>query len=400
MNPWRLAAAEWRTQHGTFWGVALLLALALAFALSVNLVERGLRQASSQTATRFDLLVGVAGSPTQLVLSALYLQPQALALLPPPVWDALQADPGVAQLIPLANGDAVGPYPVIGTSAALVSGGRYFQLAQGRRFAADDEAVIGASVELALDDTIQLSHGAPQQHAVPDALNDDVHAHPVRVVGRLAPTGSPWDRAVLVPVGLLWSLHAHPPAFAPEWLPQPPLRQVPILLVQPRSVADAYRLRQQWRRGGLMAVFPAEVLAELFGTLGDARQVLALVAAGTQLLVLGAGLLTVTVLLATRRHAYAALRALGAPRAYLFALGWLLAMGVGLRACLVAVPLAAAMGWAAQALLRAATGLSVSLTPQWSDLALPGSLLLACAIGATLLAARACTRPVLDDLRG
>jgi putative ABC transport system permease protein len=149
-----------------------------------------------------------------------------------------------------------------------------------------------------------------------------------------------------------------------------------------------------------MAVFPAEVLAELFGTLGDARQVLALVAAGTQVLVLGAGLLTVTVLLATRRHAYAALRALGAPRAYLFALGWLLAMGVGLRACLVAVPLAAGMGWAAQALLRAATGLSVSLTPQWADLALPGSLLLACAIGATLLAARACTRPVLDDLRG
>jgi putative ABC transport system permease protein len=148
-----------------------------------------------------------------------------------------------------------------------------------------------------------------------------------------------------------------------------------------------------------MAVFPAEVLAELFGTLGDARQLVAGLAAGTQLLVLGAGLLTVMVLLATRRQAYAALRALGAPRLYLFGLSWLLAMGVGLRACALAVPLAWGLSVAARGLLRQSTGLALPVAPQWADLALPAGLLLACGLGAALLAGRACSRPVLADLR-
>jgi putative ABC transport system permease protein len=191
-------------------------------------------------------------------------------------------------------------------------------------------------------------------------------------------------------VALLWSLHGQGQAELTE--------QVPLWLVQPRSVADAYRLRQTWRRDGVMAVFPAEVLAELLGQLGDARQVLGWVAAGTQGLVLCAGLLTVAVLLATRRQAHAVLRALGAPRAYLLAMNWLLAMGVGWRACVLALPMALAMAWAAAGAVQRSTGLLVHITPQWADLALPATLLAASALGATVLAWQACSRPVMGEL--
>jgi len=404
MNPWTLASAEWRSQRGAFWGVALLLATALAFALSVGWVERGLREAGARSAQRFDLLVGVAGSPTQLVLSSVYLQPQALPLLPPPVWDELARDPGVAQLIPLAGGDAVGPWPVVGTSAAIFTGPRGFALAEGQAFRAPGEAVVGAEVTLALGAEVKLAHGAPQTGGDDTADPAETHAAPLRVVGRLQATGGPWDRAVLLPIEQLWAAHAmghdvshgaaRPDTSAPHLA-----QQVPVLAVQPRSVADAYRLRQRWRSGGLMAVFPAEVLAELADTLGDARRLVEALSAGTQALVFGAGLLTVAVLLATRRQAYAALRALGAPRRYLFALGWLLGMGVALRACALALPLAWAMSQLAQQAVHRATGLSLALRPVWADLQLPAGLLLACALGASLLAWRACTRSVIDDLR-
>ncbi len=397
MNPWQLVWAEWRVQRSAFRGVVLLLALALAFSISVGWIERGLRQAGADAAGRFDLLVGVAGSPTQLVLSAVYLQPQALPLLPPPVWDALRDDPGVAQVIPLASGDAVGPYPVVGSSAALVGGGRYFQLAEGRAYAAPDEAVIGADVDLGLGGEIHLAHGAPRPGArlddEADGHDEDHHAQPLRIVGRLQATGTPWDRAVLMPIEGLWQIHAHG-ASGPA-----PVGQTPVLVVQPRTVADAYRLRAQWRRGGLMAVFPAEVLAELYGTLGDARRIVSGLAAGTQALVLGAGLLTVAVMLSTRRQAHAALRALGAPRRYLAALAWLLSMRVALEACLWAAPLAALMSLAARHAVQAGTGLRLVIQPQWGDLLGAVGLVVACSIGAAGLAWRACRRPVLEDLR-
>ena len=391
MNPWLLASAEWRTQRLAFWGVSLLLAFALAFSLGVNWLERGLRAAGARTAGRFDLIVGVAGSPTQLVLSALYLQAHALPLLPRETRSRLEADPGVAQVIPLVGGDAVGHYPVVGTSAALIQGGRFFSIAEGRAFSVRTEAVVGADVQLSLGTVFNASHGAP--HEPGGVLEEDEHLSPVTVVGRLARSDSPWDRAILLPVEQMWALHGqmadHPGQEG----------QVTMLVVQPRSVADAYRLRQQWRQGGTMGVFPAEVLAELFDTLGDARRLIAALSWGTQALVLGAGLLTVAVLLSTRRQSYASLRAIGAPRSYLFCLSWLLAMGVGFRACLLALPMAWGMFRASGALLEARVGFPLEVAPQAVDLLLPAGLLLAAGLGATVLAWRASVRSVLDDLR-
>lgn len=391
MSPWSLASAEWRTQRLAFWGVSLLLAFALAFSLGLNWIERGLREAGARTAGRFDLIVGVAGSPTQLVLSALYLQPHALPLLPRDARSRLEADPGVAQVIPLVGGDAVGHYPVVGTSAALIQGGRFFSVAQGRAFSARQEAVVGTDVGLALGAVFNASHGAPHERG--SAFDEDEHLSPVTVVGRLARSDSPWDKAILLPVEQMWAVHGHDADHSGQQ------GQVTMLVVQPRSVADAYRLRQQWRQGGTMGVFPAEVLAELFDMLGDARRLLAALAWGSQALVLGAGLLTVAVLLSTRRQSYAALRAIGAPRAYIFGLSWLLAIGVGWRACLLALPLAWGISRASGALLQSSIGLPLSPVPQAIDLLLPAGLLLAAGIGATALSWRASVRPVLEELR-
>jgi putative ABC transport system permease protein len=98
---------------------------------------------------------------------------------------------------------------------------------------------------------------------------------------------------------------------------------LPAILVKPKTIADAYKLRQQYRSGSTLAVFPAEVLTRLYATLGDAKRVLFAVAAGSQALV-AASLLLVTVMhVGQRRRQIGALRAFGAPRRALFSIVWL-----------------------------------------------------------------------------
>ncbi|MGO8499518.1 ABC transporter permease, partial [Rhizobium ruizarguesonis] len=70
---------------------------------------------------------------------------------------------------------------------------------------------------------------------------------------------------------------------------------LPAILVQPKKIADAYKLRQDYRSGNTVAVFPGEVLTNLYATLVDAKQILVAVAAGAQALV-AASLVRVTVI--------------------------------------------------------------------------------------------------------
>ena len=95
MNPFPFVIAEWRHARGVLVAMALLIAIASAISLGVTSIERALRTASANAAGRFDLIVGAAGSETQLVLTTIYLQPAALKLMPASLLVQLRADPGV-----------------------------------------------------------------------------------------------------------------------------------------------------------------------------------------------------------------------------------------------------------------------------------------------------------------
>ena len=321
-----------RTRSGVVAAVALI-AIALSLGIAVSAQERALRRGSAAAADAFDLLVGAPGSETQLVLTAVYLQPAALPLVDGAVLRRLAADPGVADASPIAFGDFYRGHPVVGTTAAFLSRRGRVRPAEGRMFARLDEVVVGSDVELPIGHRFHPSHG--EAHAVED-LDEEAPEHAdltYSVVGRLPPLGTPWDRAILAPVEAVWWLHALPTGHRDDRPPQPPpaapdfsgvrlgapwdaepLGRVPAVVVTPASVGDAYRLRGAYRGAGTMAVFPAEVLVELYARLGDARDLLAAIALATQVLVVGAVLLAV---FASLRSAAASLRYCGrwAPRA-------------------------------------------------------------------------------------
>jgi len=129
-------------------------------------------------------------------------------------WDTyrdLAARPGIAWTIPLSLGDSHRGFRVLGTTQEYFehlrfAGGRRLELAFGRRFEAPGETVLGASVaavlgyELGRD--IIVAHGSGE---VAFSLHRD---QPFRVVGILAPTGTPADRTIHVTLEGLDALHA------------------------------------------------------------------------------------------------------------------------------------------------------------------------------------------------
>jgi putative ABC transport system permease protein len=257
-------------------------------------------------------------------------------------------DSGARFVSPLAFGDNVKGAAVVGVTGALVqhlSDG----LAEGRAFASRSEAVVGAASPLRVGDTFRPSHGAhgAGRHAGGDAADGDEHApgHDVvlTVVGRMKPTGSPWDRAIALPVERVWEMHGlptgHPPGSDRIGPPFDPASTpgVPAAVVHPDKVATAYRLRQAYTTNESMAFFPAEALVQLYSVVGDVRQLMSVLAVVTQALVLLAIVAAVFILVRLLMPQYVTLRAMGAPRRYVFAAAW------GFTAILVTAGIAAGL---------------------------------------------------------
>jgi putative ABC transport system permease protein len=345
----RFVAADLRRHWIGVLAIALIIALATALGIAVTLQERALRLGSARAAEAFDLVVGAAGSETQLILSSVFLQAAPLPLMPGTVLASLIADPRVDWAAPVGFGDFAGNAPIVGTTQPLVDG--LGGLAEGRSFERLGEAVAGSAAPFALGAEFTPLHGRVEEGG---------HAHgdvAYTVVGRMAPTGTPWDKAVLVPIEAVWAVHGHGEARArgplaalhedhdrdadlarpidPVALSRPNAPSLPAILVKPKTIADAYKLRTDYRAETTLAVFPAEVLTKLYGTLGDARFILSAVAAGAQGLVAAAILLVVTIHVLQRRRQIGALRAFGAPRGVVFAIVWLesfVIVGIGVIA--------------------------------------------------------------------
>jgi putative ABC transport system permease protein len=353
VNPFVLVAAHLRRSWLGAAALVLVVAVAVAIGVAVLAQERALRQGSARAADPFDIVIGAPGSPTQLVLTTVYLQEAALPLLPPATLTDLDRHKGIAWMAPLAFGDSWRGHPVVGTTAALVTLGGARALTEGRVFQAEGEAVAGADVPLAIGATLSPSHG----HSSGERAGQVHEGHAIAIVGRLPRTGTPFDRAILVPIEKVWEIHGlptgHPegdPRIGPPW--SEATGATPAIVIKAASVADAYRLRGQNRTPERMAVFPAEVLVALYATLGDVRDVMAALTLATQALVLVAVLVAVMAVVAARRREIAVLRALGAPRSFVFASLW-----CGLGVLLAAGGLLGlALGYAATALLSAWLG--------------------------------------------
>ncbi len=245
LAPYDLALALLRRFVGINLVFVALIALSVALGAGLSTQERRLRQASARASEKFDLVVAATGSETTTMLAAVYLQPSDMALLDGAAYDAIARIEGVALAAPIAFGDSHDGAPVLGKAAEFLPrlGGT---LAEGCTFATANEAVVGAFEGLEPGQTLTPAHG---MDPVPDDAGREEHhdGYSYTVVGRMAPTGSPWDRAILVPVEGVWAVHGlsngHAPAanhigppFDPAHMPG-----TPATLIKATEVCAACR---------------------------------------------------------------------------------------------------------------------------------------------------------------
>jgi putative ABC transport system permease protein len=367
-RPFGLIRDMGRRYLGTNLVFILLIASSVGLGTGLLATERGLRRGTARAADKFDLIVAAPGSEMTMLLAAVYLQPSDVPLLTGAQYQSVAEHETVTLAAPIAFGDSVAGAPVVGTIADFVSH-LSPELAEGRLFAAHGEAVVGALSPLRLGEEMEPAHGAG-----PGA---EEHAHEgehYRVVGRMRPSGSPWDRAILVPVETVWETHGlangHAPArgeqvgppFDPAYFPG-----TPAILVRGAKLVDAYNLKADFTRPDMMAFFPGAVLAGLQARLGDVRTALSLMASVTQVLVTLAVLAALMILARLFARSLALLRALGAPGRFIFAVVWGYSAGLICAGALLGLGLGLAVASGIGRMIGARTDIAITVTPGWPE---------------------------------
>ncbi|MEM6825251.1 MAG: ABC transporter permease [Pseudomonadota bacterium] len=322
--PWGLVGAIlWRFRWANTIFV-LLISVSVGTGIGILAQERGLRQGSAQAADKFDVLITAPGSELTMMLAAVYLQPSDIPLLDGYVFNEVATHESVDIAAPLAFGDSWEGAPIVGTTADFV---RHLTDDQvlGRMWTNASEAIVGAAVSLEIGDSFTPSHG----HG--DAADPQAHAgEEVLVVGRMARTGTPWDRALLVPVEQVWRVHGLADGHAPENAGQigPPFDAdyfpgTPAIIVRAEALWASYAIRSEFTRDAeTMAFFPGTVLSNLYRVLGDVRRAMSLLSLVTQMLVAVSVLLGLFLLMRVFQRQVALLRVLGAPTRFVFSVMW------------------------------------------------------------------------------
>lgn len=346
MNPWPIIAASLLRYRYTVLAFIILIIAGTALSVAIISQERALRSGSARAAEKFDVVVAPVGSTTDALLTSVYLQPGSSRLLTPEMTARVLNDERAAFASPMAFGDSFRGYPIVGVTDDLVLLLSDGTLPEGEVFAEGHQAVIGAAVDLDIGSTFTPSHGT---HQGADLDHAEGHDEVITITGRMASTGSPWDRAIVVPVELVWAVHGllgeeehaeeaaaddavgeeqgHDHAGHDEVLAigGPYLAGtpgIPAAVIKAETVADAYRLRSEYNTDQSMAFFPAEVLIQLYQTLGDVRELMTLMSLVTQALVMLAIVASVLILFRLLMPQFTTLRAIGAPRLYIFLIAW------------------------------------------------------------------------------
>jgi putative ABC transport system permease protein len=320
-----------------------LLALGVGMIVLLLLFSAQLEDRLTRDARGIDLVIGSKGSPLQLILSSIYHVDFPTGNIPLAEAERWAEHPLVAEAIPLALGDSLAGFRIIGTEHTYA--GHYSgELAGGRLWEAPFEATLGALVAsrtgLGVGDHFVGSHGL--------APGGPEHGeHPYTVVGVLKPTASVLDRVVLTPIESVWLVHGMEPnehhdeaaqdehttehdEHAGAQNDEPALGavggeaerplEITSLLVRYKSPIAAVQLsRLVNQESGLQAAAPAFEIARLLSLVGIGVDALR----GIGLLLIGTAGLTVFIALSNamqeRRYDLAVMRTLGASRRQLFA---------------------------------------------------------------------------------
>ncbi|MBE5791378.1 MAG: ABC transporter permease [Clostridia bacterium] len=185
----------------------LLVILSIILSASVALLAFNISQQVNEgiisTAGYYDMIIGPAGSSTQLAMNTMFFTDEPLGTISYEYVEELKASPLTNAVVPFTMGDSFNGARIVGTTPEYLNGKT---IKSGEMFSEPFEAVVGSAVAqrygLTLGSAMVTSHG----------LTGTGHAHeanPLTVVGILSKTGTAYDNVVFTACETVWAVHDH-----------------------------------------------------------------------------------------------------------------------------------------------------------------------------------------------
>lgn len=331
----KLALKSLYNRRATAILTVLAIALSVTLLLGVERVRTQTKENFANTLSGTDLIVGARTGQVQLLLYSVFRIGNATNNISWQTYQEIANDKAVKWTVPFSLGDSHRGFRVLGTTPDYF---KYYQfgqkqslnLAQGDVFNGPIEAVIGADVAKKLNYTlgqeIVIAHGSSD---VSFTKHDNL---PFKIVGILAPTGTPVDRTIHVSLAGIEAIHYGWQNGAPRAgkLQKNQLDQVTLepevitaFLVGLNSKMHTFALQRkinEYQSEAIMAVLPGVALQELWSTMNMAEQALLVVSGFVVVSGLLGMLTTLLTSLNERRREMAILRSVGARPAHIFTL--------------------------------------------------------------------------------
>lgn len=375
---------------------AASIALATGLLLTVWVVKTQSQAVFSATNSGYDAVLGARGSKLQLVLNAIFHLEASPGNLAAADVEAVRRHPAIKTAVPLAVGDNFYGWRIVGTTPQFFDveyqpGRRYTVEAGGKLFAdGAREAVLGAlaarRLQLKVGDKLHPYHGLTFDAAAK-------HEEEYTVTGILAPTNTPVDRVIWIPLSGVQTMAGHDPRTATD---------VSAVLIQLRAASAGVMLDTMINKQGNRMTFAypiGTIVAEMFNKISWVDKVLALVAWLVAAVAAGSVLVSIYNSMSARRRDLAILRALGARRRTVFGAVVGEAAAIGALGALLGFGAFAVLCSGVATVVQAQTG--VVLEPfQWNPVFWwgPAALLGLSVLGGLLPAWKAYRVPVAESI--
>jgi len=183
--------------------VTLSIVLSASVALLAFNISRQVNDGIISTAGYYDMIIGPAGSSTQLAMNTMFFTDEPLGTISYEYVEELRASGLANSVVPFTMGDSYNGAKIVGTTPEFLDGR---EVDTGKMFAQPFEAVVGATVAqrygLNVGDTLITSHGLTGTGASHDSK-------PLTVCGILEKTGTAYDNVIFTACETVWSLHDH-----------------------------------------------------------------------------------------------------------------------------------------------------------------------------------------------
>jgi len=385
-------------------------ALACGLVMSVFAINTQTRAAFMGGDPGFDAVLGARGSQLQLVLNTVFHLETSPGNIPWSMYQAFRKDPRVELAVPYALGDNYLGFRIVGTTLELFKRTDRFKIAEGVEFfdPRRREAVVGsyaaARTGLEVGDTFSPYH---------DLAYDPRKKHKEEYVVKaiLAPTNSPSDRVIWIPIDGIFLMGGHVlRGTGEEYTAKPGTaiadehKEVSAVMLRFTDGAKlaGFQLETEINRRGKDATLAWPIgksIGGLFNKLGWITQILKLVAYLVVVVAAASILASIYNTMNERRREFAILRALGARKTTVFtAIVAEAATIAGLGAAVGLVLYAGILGSAAY-VVRLQTGIVIDVFAFHPVLvATPIGMVLLGAAAGLLPAAKAYSTDVAENL--